>query len=132
MDSVRTALALVPPFFAEPGRSFEARLRQFVNEYVTEDFLGPGWRRGHPSLEDADREQANRLRFDEKILSAQYSRQLLTLARLSPAETEVLAAVTAGYEISEIAAGTGRAESTVRNLLGRARARIKKARELVA
>ena len=143
--AVESALAAIGNVESSPDRPFERELRKRVDRAVCEDLLGPEWHRRIPKnrrrgplevpLAEAAREEGSERQAGandrrdpaDAVLARQFASELIEKARLTPAESEVLAAVVEGWEPAEWAEETGRQPSTVRSLLSRARKKLRKA-----
>ncbi len=129
-DAVKAAAPLLHPT-SSPERSCEATLRQQLNDLVTEDFLGPGWRRtsersleqprgqvpmngDHLDAEDGFLDRINREKFFDKLREV-----------LSPRERELLDVRLSGADYREWAKKEwGWKDSTVDNTMSRVRKKL--------
>ncbi len=131
-DAARAAWCLVNSD-SSPDRPFEANVRQQINETVTEDLLGPSWRR-EPTIAEAtdaggqphtgaDPEEAFLERIDPEAREAFFA----TLAeKLSPRERELLTAIREGVEPRTWGRQNGVVDSTVDVMMHRIRQKGRK------
>lgn len=130
------AIGLILPseIVTSPEMSFERVVAQLINNHVTEDFLGPDWRRRYGTKDVPAREipYSNTLNYpgesvEDDVLATQFGRELIARAKLSPNEASVLGATVAGYTAEEWATARGVEASGARTSLSRARKKIARA-----
>jgi len=137
-EELRAATAsalLIASMRSSPDCSFELTLQRELNDAVTEDFLGPGWRRkatnGGESVGDPTEETvlatASESPEDDLLReeAQEEARRLLLALRneLSPRQRELLDAWATGTSPKEWARAQGLEPSTVRVMLHDIRAR---------
>lgn len=111
-DAVAAALCLAEPT-SSPDRSFEANLRQQLNERVTEDFLGTEWWRRSDPLSDGLTEPDGDLE-DRLVKGIDRERFLVELREsLSEREGQLLTAIREGIKPREWGRAQGLADATV-------------------
>ena len=133
-EAVAAALCIVEPT-SSPERSFEADLRQQLNEAVTGDFLGPDWRDKEKCSGDAGSLRCNvraasTTPEDDLLLAlAKEERERfldeLTLV-LSKGERKLLTAIRDGVPPRDWAKGEGLSDSTVDTMMYRIRGKARK------
>ncbi len=124
-DAVAAALCLAEPT-SSPDRSFEANLRQQLNERATEDFLGTEWRRISDPLSDGLTEPDGDV--ESRFLKGMDHERFLDKLSESVSEREgqLLAAIQEGIKPREWGSAQGLAVRTVDAMMYRIREKGRK------